>query len=77
MYKVLKYFTDLHDKNYPYNEGDIFPRKGIKVTEERLAELAGSDNKRGEPLIVKVEEPQAEEKPEPKKPAKKKKAAEK
>lgn len=75
MYKVLKYFTDLHDNNYPYKEGDVFPRKGIKVTEERLAELAGSDNKRGEPLIVKVEEPQ--EKPEPKKPAKKKKAAEK
>ena len=76
MYKVVKYFTDLHDNNHPYNEGDIFPHKGITVTEERLAELAGSNNKQGTPLIVKVEKPQAEEKPEPKKPAKKK-AAEK
>lgn len=70
MYKVIKYFTDLQDNDYPYNAGDKFPRKGLKVTDERLAELAGSDNKRGEPLIVKVEEP-AEK---PKKPAKKKAA---
>jgi hypothetical protein len=70
MYKVIKYFTDLHDNDYPYKEGDTFPRKGIKVTKERLAELAGSNNKRGEPLIVEVAEPA-------KKPAKKKKAAEK
>lgn len=56
MYKVIKYFTDLHDENYPYNVGDIFPREGIKVTSERLAELAGSENKHGMPLIELVEE---------------------
>lgn len=54
MYKVIKFFTDLHDKDYPYNVGDIFPREGISVTDGRIAELAGSDNKQGEPLIKLV-----------------------
>lgn len=54
MYKVIEYFTDLHDKDYPYNVGDSFPREGIKVTKERLAELAGKDNERGRPVIELV-----------------------
>lgn len=54
MYKVIKFFTDLQDNNYPYNAGDSFPRAGLEVTEERLAELAGNENKRGEPLIKKA-----------------------
>lgn len=54
MYKVIKHFCDLQDKNYSYNEGDVFPRKGLEVSEERLAELAGSDNKQGRPLIELV-----------------------
>lgn len=53
MYKVIKFFVDLQDNNHPYNVGDVFPRKGHEVTEERLAELAGSDNKQGVPLIAK------------------------
>lgn len=56
MYKVIKYFTDKDDNRHPYKVGDTFPRKGLEVAEERLAELAGSDNLRGEPLIVFVEE---------------------
>ena len=56
MYKVINYFTDLTDKNRPYNVGDTFPRDGLEVSEERLAELAGSNNKQGKPLIEKVEE---------------------
>ena len=56
MYKVIKYFTDLQDNNHPYNAGDIFPRSGMEVSEDRLAELAGSENKQGVPLIRKVEE---------------------
>lgn len=51
MYKVIKYFTDLQDNDYPYKEGDIFPRSGVEVSKERLAELSGSNNKRKEPLI--------------------------
>lgn len=56
MYRVIKHFTDLHDKNHPYNVGDIFPRPGIEVAEERLKELAGNDNKQGVPLIELVGE---------------------
>lgn len=56
MYKVIHFFTDLHDNDHPYNVGDIFPREGIKVTEGRLKELAGSENKQGTPLIALEEE---------------------
>lgn len=64
MYKVIKKFHDLQDgkktKNgtvyHEYNEGDVFPRAGKDVSEERIRELAGSDNKRGVPLIEWVEE---------------------
>lgn len=78
MYKVIKLFADLHDKNHVYNIGDTFPRKGITVTESRIAELAGSNNKQGVPLIKKVEEEPAESQEEEKSVAKKtrKKAAE-
>jgi hypothetical protein len=71
MYEVIKFFTDLQDNEHPYNVGDIFPRKGLEVTEGRLAELSGSNNRQGQPLIKKVEKA-------PKKPATKKakKAAE-
>ena len=71
MYKVIKFFTDLQDNCFAYEVDDPFPREGLKVTESRLAELAGSDNKQGQPLIEKVAEA-------PKKPAKKaaKKSAE-
>lgn len=51
MYRVIKAFTDLHDGDYPYKVGDPFPREGIKVSEKRLAELAGSSNKQRTPLI--------------------------
>ena len=51
MYKVIKAFTDLHDNDYPYSVGDVFPRYGINVSEKRLDELSGSENKQGTPLI--------------------------
>ena len=56
MYKVISYFTDLQDFNHPYKVGDTFPRLGLKVSNERLEELASSKNKQGKPLIEKVEE---------------------
>ena len=56
MYKVKHFFTDLQDNNFAYNVGDIFPREGVTVTEDRLKELSCSDNKQGKPLIEKVEE---------------------
>lgn len=56
MYKVIKHFIDLHDNDHSYNEGDIFPREGVDVSEERIKELVGSDNKQHTPLIELVEE---------------------
>ena len=56
MYKVIKLFADLQDNNYEYKAGDIFPRKGLSVSEERLAELSSVNNKRGIILIEKVKE---------------------
>lgn len=61
MYRVINHFTDLHDKNHPYNVGDIFPREGVKVAQERLEELAGTNNKQGKALIEEV----PDEKPAP------------
>lgn len=55
-YKVIKYFTDLQDNCHPYNVGDTYPRKGLEPSKERIAELAGSENKQGCPLIELVEE---------------------
>ncbi len=68
MYKVIKPFADLQDNNHVYKVGDVFPRAGLEVTDERLAELSGYKNKQGEPLIKKVDA-------EPAKKAKKKAAA--
>lgn len=56
MYKVIKFFTDLHDNEYPYNVGELFPREGMEVSENRLVELSGSDNKQGVPLIEFIAE---------------------
>ena len=56
MYKVVKLFTDLQDNEYLYQPGDTFPRAGFEVSEERLAELSGYNNRRGIPLIVKMYE---------------------
>ena len=50
-YKVIHYFTDLQDFNHPYKVGDSFPRLGLKVSEDRLKELASKNNKQGKPLI--------------------------
>lgn len=70
MYKVLEYFTDLQDKSYAYNVGDVYPHKGYTPSDERIEELATDKNVRKRPVIelvtastkVAVEET-AEEKP--------------
>lgn len=82
MYRVLKMFTDLKDNGYAYKAGDEFPRQGLEVSARRLAELSSDKNRRGVPLIEKVEEKKPEpkevedtpeEKPAPKKSSKKEK----
>ena len=76
MYKVINYFTDLQDGNHAYDVNDTFPREGLKVSEERIAELSGSGNLQKKPLIAAVEETAVEETETPKK-AKAKKSADK
>ena len=78
MFKVIKKFKDLNDGNHLYEVGDEYPRAGKKASTKRLAELSGSNNKAGVPLIEEIrEDPEAPEAPEaeeekPKKKAKKK-----
>ena len=56
MYKVIKAFQDIYDGHFQYNIGDEFPRKGRTADEKRLAELSGSENLQGTPLIKKEAE---------------------
>ena len=56
MYKVIKSFTDLQDNNYAYYVGDAFPRNGVEVGAERIAELSSDKNRLGVPLIEEVAE---------------------
>ena len=55
MYRAIEYFTDLQDDNYAYNIGDVYPREGVVVSEDRLKELSSADNKRGRALIELVQ----------------------
>lgn len=56
MYKVIKFFRDLQDNNHAYKVGDVFPHKGMEVSENRLLELSTDANRRHVPLIEKVED---------------------
>ena len=51
MHRVIKYFTDLQDDEYPYNVGDTYPREGVVPSTERIEELSGGSNLQGTPLI--------------------------
>lgn len=57
MYKVIYKFVDLQDNDHVYEIGDVYPREGSEVTDERIAELSGDQNKIGSPLIEKVKQP--------------------
>lgn len=54
MYKVIHDFVDFVDDNYRYKKDDIYPRNGVKPSDKRCAELSGSNNKAGFPLIKEV-----------------------
>ena len=60
MYEVIKRFADLQDGRYVYNEGDVYPREGVKPTKKRISELASDKNKLKTPLIVEIEEIETE-----------------
>lgn len=54
MYKVIIQFTDLKDGGYLYNVGDTYPREGFEVSEARIKELSGGDNRRHIALIKQI-----------------------
>lgn len=55
IYRALIRFCDRQDDMFMYEAGETYPRPGLDVTPERIAELAGSDNRMGYPLIEAVE----------------------
>ena len=56
-YRAAVKFIDLKDDNRLYEAGEKYPRDGLSVSKTRIAELAGSDNRMGYPLIEAVESP--------------------
>lgn len=56
MYRVIKAFRDLKDNNHVYSVGDTFPRNGVEVEAERVAELSSDKNLQGVPLIEEIVE---------------------
>lgn len=55
MYVAAVKFADLQDHNHIYEAGEEYPRLGLDVSEARLAELSGSKNAMGYPLIKQVD----------------------
>ena len=53
-YVVVTDFTDKIDKHI-YRAGDTFPRSGVEVSAERVAELTSNNNLRGVVLIKAVQ----------------------
>lgn len=64
MYRVIRRFYDLTDRRHEYAVGDTFPRSGFAVSDERIAELSGANNKQGMPLIAEVKPKRAKKKTE-------------
>lgn len=55
MHRVIKSFTDLQH-HHVYSVGDTFPYNGLKIDEDRIAELASDKNRLGVPLIDEIME---------------------
>lgn len=67
MYRVINKFRDLKDKNFIYEVGAEYPRKGYLASKERIEELSSPNNKTGKVLIEEVKaEPKEEPQEEPK-----------
>lgn len=75
MYRAVEQFADLQDDKYIYEIGMIYPRKGLNPSDERIKELASSENKVGKPVIEFFADPepvkQEESKPKKEKSRKK------
>lgn len=61
MYKVIERFEDAQDNGREYQVGDIYPRDGLEVSEERFTELSTTNNRCNLIAIKLVEEKQTEQ----------------
>ncbi|HIA6910701.1 TPA: Rho termination factor N-terminal domain-containing protein [Staphylococcus aureus] len=61
MYKVIERFEDAQDDGHEYQVGDVYPRDGLEVSEERFTELSTINNRRNLIAIKLVEDEQTEE----------------
>lgn len=55
LYKVEVQFLDGQDDNHLYKVGDVYPRVGIKPTQERIEELSTDNNRRNVVAISKID----------------------
>ena len=53
-YIAVYEFADMHDGGFVYHPGDVFPRMGVEVSEERINALKSYTNRIGLPLIKEV-----------------------
>lgn len=53
-YEVIRYFTDAQDNEHAYHEGDIYPRDGLNVSEQRIKNLMSGNNFQGIGLIKPI-----------------------
>ena len=67
-YIAVYEFADMHDGGFVYHPGDVFPRMGVEVSEERINALKSSTNRIGLPLIKEVEKTAARPEKAPEKP---------
>lgn len=60
MYRVVRNFRDLQDKEYLYKKGDPYPREGYDPTKDRIEYLLGYVDSLDGPGIEMVVEEQEE-----------------
>lgn len=61
MYKVIERFEDAQDNGHEYQVGDIYPRDGLEVSEERFTKLSTTNNRRNLIAIKLVEDDTTEQ----------------
>lgn len=51
---VIAPFVDLEDGHHMYRVGDIYPRAGLNVSDERIMQLLSNKNKAHKSLLERV-----------------------
>lgn len=58
---VIAPFVDLEDGHHIYRKGDIYPREGLNVSDERIMQLISTQNKAHKSFLERVAEQTNEE----------------